>query len=237
MTDGSTRLSLPEAIQELSSTVLGSSTSIADVLDHAVRVAQRTIPGAVEVSITMQNGHPTTVAASGKLAVIVDEQQYDTGQGPCLQALRQGEPISVDDQTTDSRWPEYSARAVACGVGSSFSLPLVAGGETIGAFNSYALTPHAFDEGAKATAENLAAYAGVVLNNAALYFDASSRAGQLEQAMRSRAVIEQAKGILMGSRHCDADEAFTILVKLSQDSHRKLHDVACAVVDESIKPA
>jgi GAF domain-containing protein len=208
-----------------------------EVLDHAVRVAQRTIPGAAEVSITMQNGQPTTVAASGKFAVVADEQQYDTDQGPCLQALRRGEPVAVDDQSTESRWPQYSARAVEAGVGSSYSAPLIAGGQTIGAFNSYALTPQAFDDEAKATADKLAAYAGAVLNNAALYFNASSRAGQMEQAMRSRAVIEQAKGILMGARRCDADEAFAILVGLSQHSHRKLHDVARALVDESTKPA
>jgi GAF domain-containing protein len=236
MTDGSSRLQLPEAIQELSSTILGSSTSMEEVLDHAVRVAQRTIPGAAEVSITMENGHPTTVAASGKFALVVDEYQYDADQGPCLQALRQGEPVAVDDQTTESRWPDYSARAKEAGVGSSFSAPLVAGGQTIGAFNSYGMTPHAFDDDAKATAVNLAAYAGVVLNNAALYFNASSRAGQLEQAMRSRAVIEQAKGILMGARHCEAEEAFAVLIDLSQHSHRKLHDVARTVVEESIKP-
>ena len=81
----------------------------------------------------------------------------------------------------------------------------------------------------------MAAYAGIVLNNVGLYFSATSRADQMAEAMRSRAVIEQAKGILMGQRQCNSDEAFSILVRLSQQSHRKLRDVAMALVDHVIR--
>jgi GAF domain-containing protein len=236
MSDEPTQIQLADAILELSGILLGSNTSMDAVLDLAVRVAQRTIPGADEVSVTIQNGEPKTVAASGKFATIVDEKQYHAGEGPCLEAISRGEPVAVDDLQTESRWPEYTPKAIEAGVGSSFSVPLIAGERTIGAFNAYATTPEAFDDQGKATAENLAAYAGIVLNNASLYFDASSHADQMDQAMRSRAVIEQAKGILMGSRHCNADEAFGILVDLSQHSHRKLHEVARTVVEEMTKP-
>ena len=72
-----------------------------------------------------------------------------------------------------------------------------------------------------------------MLNNAGLYFTATTRADQLAEALRSRAVIDQAKGILMGARRCTAEEAFDILVRLSQQSQRKLRDVAQALVAET----
>jgi GAF domain-containing protein len=184
----------------------------------------------------MANGGPKTVASSGDFAVEVDQYQYDADAGPCLQALRQGETVLVNDQIAETRWPEYTASAVKHGVGSSLSVPLQAGGRTVGAFNAYSLERQAFDAQAQDTAEKLASYAGVVVNNAALYFTAASRADQMAEAMQSRAIIEQAKGILMGARQCDADQAFEILVNLSQNSHRKLREVAQTVVEEMTKP-
>jgi GAF domain-containing protein len=222
-----------EALRSLTTIVLGDH-SFAAVLARAVEVAKDTIPGAAEVSVTMTDGKPTTVATSGPLATQVDESQYDVGAGPCLEAIRVGQTIVVDDQTTDERWPEYGRRAVAAGVRASCSVPLPVDSHFIGALNAYAITAHVYDEQSVKIAEDLAAYAGIVLNNAGLYFTASTRADQLTDAMKSRAVIEQAKGILMGGRRCSADEAFDILVRLSQQSHRKLRDVAQALVDRTL---
>ena len=223
-----------EAIIELASIIL-SSASMEAVLRRATEVAKRTIAGAEDVSVTVEDGHPYTVAASGDFAVAVDETQYAAGAGPCLEALHTGRVVLVEDLTRDARWPEYATHAIEKGVRSSLSVPLRAGEATIGAFNSYSRSAGTFDAEACAAAESLAGYAGVVLNNAVLYFDAASRAEQMAEAMKSRAVIEQAKGILMGSRHCDADEAFRILVGLSQHSHRKLRDVAQAIVNEAVR--
>jgi GAF domain-containing protein len=235
-TAGAGHLDLPTAIMQMSSVVLGETTSIDAVLQRTTEVAKATIPGVYEVSVTMANGKPKTVASSGDFAVEVDERQYDADTGPCLQALRQGETVLVDNLVAETRWPEYTPGAIELGVGSSLSVPLQTAGTTIGAFNAYSLEPHAFDADAQDTAEKLAAYAAVAVNNASLYFTASSRADQMAEAMRSRAVIEQAKGMLMSARHCDADQAFEILVGLSSTSHRKLRDVAQAVVEEMTKP-
>jgi transcriptional regulator with GAF, ATPase, and Fis domain len=112
-------------------------------------------------------------------------------------------------------------------------VPLVVNDRPVGAFNIYSLDPHAFPDDTVNAAEDLALYAAVVLSNAGLYFNASARAEQMTEAMRSRAIIEQAKGMLMVSRRCDADEAFTILVGLSQQTHRKLHVVAQTLVDHA----
>jgi AmiR/NasT family two-component response regulator len=112
------------------------------------------------------------------------------------------------------------------------AVPLLVDDRHIAALNIYGTEPHAFDAAAVRTAEDLAVYAAVVVNNAGLYFSASPRAEQLTEAMTSRAVIEQAKGVLMAGRQCTADDAFAILVRLSQQSRRKLREVAQALIDE-----
>jgi GAF domain-containing protein len=202
-----------------------------DVLTRAAQIAKRSISGAAEVSITMQNGRPLTVAFTGRLAADVDESQYQSGYGPCLDAIRLAQTVVVEDLEHEARWPAYIPRALDAGVRSSVSVPLPVDGRHVGGFNVYGVTAHAFDAEAVAAAEELAGYAGVILNNAHLYFTAASRAQQMTDAMRSRAVIEQAKGILMGSRRCSADEAFAVLVALSQETGRKLRLVAQEVVD------
>jgi hypothetical protein len=89
-------------VRALASIVLGD-LSFDAVLERATQVVKQAVPGADEVSITMQNGKPTTVASSGPLAVDVDESQYDAGYGPCLDAIRLGQTILVDDQSSEAR--------------------------------------------------------------------------------------------------------------------------------------
>ena len=231
---GDDTLRAEQALRDLATIVLGDS-SFEAVLQRATEVTKRAIPGAAEVSVTMrQAGHEVTVAASGPLAVAADERQYETRTGPCLDACETGEVFVVSDLSTDARWPEYAARVGPSGIRSSLSVPLLVDGISVGALNSYSLEPGAFDsDQVQRLVQDLAAYAGIVLNNAGLYFNAASRAEQMAEAMRSRAVIEQAKGILMATRGCSADEAFDLLVRLSQQSHRKLRDVAVALVEQT----
>ena len=99
-----------------------------------------------------------------------------------------------------------------------------------GALNVYATKPDNFDQDAIILAQTFAGYAAVALANAHLYDVTATLAQHMQAAMANRAVIEQAKGIIMGDRRCTADEAFRILSKLSQDSNRKLRDVAAALV-------
>jgi GAF domain-containing protein len=225
-------LDVEDAVKLLFGIVL-SDHSFAGVLLRTAQVAKRTIPGADEVSVTIENSQPRTVASTGSLAEQADDAQYDAGHGPCLDALRYSRTIVVRDQTTETRWPDYGPRAVDAGVRSSVSVPLPVDEENVGGLNVYGQQIDGFDQQAVEIAERLASYAGIILNNAGLYFTASARADQLTEAMQSRATIEQAKGILMGTRRCTADEAFATLVQLSQQSHRKLHDVARALVEQT----
>jgi len=105
--------------------------------------------------------------------------------------------------------------------------------ETVGALNIYARTRDAFDEDAQQIATHLAGYAAVAMINASLYVSTATLSEQLQQALDSRPIIEQAKGILMGERRCSAEEAFAVLAKISLHANRKLSDVATALVEQA----
>jgi GAF domain-containing protein len=158
--------------------------SYGDVLARATTVAKRAVPGADEVSVTIENGSPVTVASTGQLAIDVDETQYEAGYGPCLEAMGSGRTILVDDLEVESRWPDYAPKALGAGVRSSVSVPLPVDAKHVGGFNMYGLTAHAFDADAILLVEEIASYAGIVLNNAHLYVSAADRAEQMTAAMR-----------------------------------------------------
>ncbi|MFG3556977.1 ANTAR domain-containing protein [Micromonospora sp. NPDC047557] len=219
-----------QALAELSRIRL-DEISLDDMLDRVATLASRSVPGAREVSVTLVRGRTGwTAAFTGDLARELDERQYEQHRGPCLDASASGDTVSVPDMTVEQRWPQWAQRARAAGVGSSLSIGLPIQESVVGALNVYGGTVNAFDPPAIAVAEHFAAYAAVALANAHLYDSAATLAEQLREAMHSRAVIEQAKGIIMGERRCTPDEAFALLSKISQDTNRKVRDVAEALV-------
>jgi GAF domain-containing protein len=208
-----------------------SDTDLNGVLQTIADLAKRSIPGASEVSVTLVRGKGThTAAFTGDLALDLDETQYESGHGPCLDASAASATMSVPEITTETRWPQWAARAREIGVNSSLSIGLPVQDTVTGALNIYATKPDAFDDDAIILGQTFAGYAAVALANAHLYDTTATLAQQMQAAMDSRAVIEQAKGIIMGDRRCTAEEAFRILTKVSQDTNRKLRDVAAALV-------
>jgi GAF domain-containing protein len=208
-----------------------SDTDLNGVLHTIATLAKRTIPGAAEVSVTLVRDRKAhTAAFTGELAVNLDESQYETGHGPCLDAAATAATVSVPEIANETRWPRWTPRALEGGALSSLSIGLPIHEKVTGALNIYATKPEAFDDDSVVLGQTFASYAAVALANAHLYDATATLAQQLQAAMESRAVIEQAKGIVMGDRRCSADEAFQILTKISQDSNRKLRDVATALV-------
>jgi GAF domain-containing protein len=127
---------------------------------------------------------------------------------------------------------EFAKAAMARGVKSTLSLPLLAGGRAVGALNLYARVPNGFSAEDEAVGGDPAAAAAIVLVNAADYRAASELSERLTQAMQSRAVIEQAKGMLMSrSPHLDPDGAFDLLRRASQRENVKLREIAQRIVD------
>jgi transcriptional regulator with GAF, ATPase, and Fis domain len=200
------------------------------LLHQVAELARQTIPGAVEASITLIRDEAAHSAAfTGGLALVLDQWQYEHGCGPCLQAAEYAATLSVTDMAHESRWPDWADRSVQAGAYSTLSIGMPIHQSTKGALNVYAADPDAFDDDAVAVGETFAEYAAVVLANVHLYNTQSSLVRHMRAALDSRAVIEQAKGTIMGGRHCTADEAFAILRKTSQDTNVKVRDVATAL--------
>ena len=213
-----------------------ADTDIDAVLDKIAVLAQRAIPGADEVSVTLMRGKGAhTAAFTGDLALACDERQYKRGHGPCLDAANTAATLLIDDMKQETRWSDYTRSAADAGAHSSLSIGLPVHETVTGALNIYATKPDAFDDDAIVLAQTFAGYAAVALANAHLYDTQASLAQHMQAAMETRAVIEQAKGIIIGERRCSPDEAFQILSKLSQDTNRKLRDVATALVAKAYK--
>jgi len=221
------------AFEELARIALADH-SLESVMTKVAALTKSTLPGASEVSVTfVEDGQPRTVAFTGALALELDERQYERGHGPCLDSIDGGEPVRIDSMAAEQRWPDWTARAHEHGAGSSLSIPVPVQREVFAAINIYSTGEHAFDDASLELASTFAAYAGVALANMHLYEAQGKVAEQLQQAMQSRAVIEQAKGILMAQRRCNAQRAFDLLVSASQRSNRKLRDVAQDLVDSA----
>ena len=232
MTDPS-RLQPQDAFAELASITLADH-SLDHVMESVVTLAKRTLGLNGDVSVTLvERGKPATIASTGSLALGLDERQYAQGYGPCLDSIDGGEPLLVKDMPNEQRWRDWAKTAADLGAGSSLSIPVPLQREVSAALNIYSTDRDAFDDATVELAQTFAAYAGVALANMHLYMAQAQVAEQLQQAMQSRAVIEQAKGILMGDRRCTAQQAFDILVRLSQDTNRKLRDVAETLVAEA----
>ena len=206
--------------------------SLEDVLGEVTDIAARGIPGAESTSITLVRGDRAfTAAHTGEMALVADELQYEQGYGPCMDAGRAGVVLRIDDTRTEQRWPDYVPRVLEVGVRSSLSMPLPYQGSTIGALNIYSTRPQAFlsaesEEAATAVAGAVA----VAVVNADAHDRLAEHARNMRVAMESRAVIEQAKGVLMAQRGVDAGQAFDILRDASQRYNRKLRDIAAGIV-------
>lgn len=226
-------LTAPDAYAELAKIVLVAQP-LGAVLARVAELARGLIPDAAEVSLTLvERDRPRSVAFTGPLAVALDERQYESGRGPCLDAAVSGSVITVEDTSHDESYPEFARQAARAGIRSSLSIGLagIVGG-AVGALNVYgSMSP--FDRESRDVALAFATYATVAVTNAAVFAGAVDEAAQLRTAMASRAVIEQAKGILMGHHRCTAEGAFTILRTRSNQENRKLRDVAQQIVDQA----
>jgi GAF domain-containing protein len=224
----------PRAAFEQLGRIVLSEQSMESVLQRIADLAKAVLPGVVEASVSLvAEEKASTVVSTGALAKDLDESQYERGYGPCLHAARGGEAMEIRDARTELRWPGYTETMVARGSLSSLSVPVPVQKEVQAALNLYGLGPDAFDDDSRELGRTFASYAGVPVANMHLYDSTRKLAEHLESAMLSRAVIDQAKGILMGQRRCTAQEAFDVLVTLSQRSNRKLREVAAALVDEA----
>jgi transcriptional regulator with GAF, ATPase, and Fis domain len=212
-----------------------SETTVGEALQRIADITQEAIAAADIVGMSMlgDDGRPTTAVYTDPESPAIDDGQYREGKGPCLDAWRNNEVISVPRvQDVADTYPAFSAACQQHGVHSTLSLPMRAGDVAVGALNLYARLPEGFGEDDASMGRDLGAAGAAVLVNVSAYWTAFELGAQMQQAMESRAVIEQAKGILMaGNRNLTADEAFKLLRMASQREHVKLRDVAKRVVE------
>jgi GAF domain-containing protein len=228
---------LQESLHALARFVVGDAT-VAQTLQRIVDLSAVAIPPVAYTGISMLvEDKVATAVFSDPDAAEIDQAQYAAGTGPCLDAFRYGVMYAIPSTATDTVWPEFSRAARGHGIGSTLSLPLVAGDLRLGALNFYATGEDAFSEGDQEAAEAFATQVAVVLANAQAYWDARALNDQLTEAMKSRATIEQAKGILMAGSKVGPDGAFDLLVRASQRQNRKVRDVAQDIVDQHSPPA
>lgn len=210
--------------------LLLDSPNLAGFLGGVARLAAGVVPSASCGITARRDGQPLTVASSDERAEQVDEVQYGAREGPCLDSLCTGAVIDVPDLASDGRWDSYRPHALKHGVRSSLSLPLAVGNATVGALNLYGDVPHAFDAAARGHAETFAVQAAAALTLVLSRICQAEDTAHLEQALTSRTVIDQALGILMAQQRCNADRAFALLRAHSQNSNRKLRDVAADLI-------
>lgn len=216
-----------EALERLGRLAL-REMSMESLLQAVADTAKSVLPGNPEASIFVKAARgPVTVVSTGQLATDLDEVQYSQGQGPCLHAAAGRELTEITDTRNENRWADYVRRAAEKGNLSSLSVPLIIHDEgTSGALNIYAREARAFDDESRAAATRFAPYAAVAIGNMHDYQSARDMAENLRAALDSRAVIDQAKGILMERHRLTADQAFQMLVHASMTTNTKLRDVA-----------
>ena len=234
MTDTTTGSHPHEDLLSEVSGVLSSVDELHDYLTRTVHAVRRHVTGCDEVGVTLLvDGRPSTAAYTTVTTLEVDAVQYQLDQGPCLDAARDRADVAAtigEGGDAEERWPLFAAAVRSDGIRSLMALPLLSGAECVGALNLYSREPHAFDEFDASVARVAAARAADAIVAVTQLDGAKRLAGQLEQAMASRAVIEQAKGVLMALRGIDEHEAFDWLRTSSQGRNVKVRDLATHVV-------
>lgn len=191
------------------------------VLERLVHAAIQLVPGADEASISVVLGRRRVEsrAPSGDLVRVVDELQERTGEGPCMSAVYEERTVRVPDLRSETRWPEFSAKAAGAGAGSMLAFQLFVQGDNLGALNLVSRKAHAFTEESD--------YVGLlVASHAAIAFADTQKLHQFKDAISTRDLIGQAKGILMERYGITAGQAFIMLVRISTQTNVKLLAVA-----------
>jgi len=200
-----------------------------------VEQAAESIPRARAAGLTLIQGthQPRTLAATDPLVETVDAIQYDTGEGPCLEAIEENDLSASNDLAAESRWPRFCERAVTeTPVRSMFGVRIFLGGDERGALNFYATETSAFSDLDCGIGAVFSTLASLALQNAV----ERRRADNLLVALESSRQIGMAMGILMSRRLITADEAFEQLRKASQHLHRRVRDVAEEVMQTGTLP-
>jgi GAF domain-containing protein len=215
---------------------LFSAGGVTHTLASVVEMSVATIEGCDFAGIFLiDGGEVTTPSHTDTIVVEIDALQHQTGEGPCLDAVRHRLTFYADDLRTDLRWPDFAAQATAAGIRSVLALPLTTDDRS-GALNLYARYPAAFGVVDRAKAAILVSLASLALSVAHSQEDKDRRAEDLHAALITRQIIGEALGILMERERISAEQAFDVLRRASQHLNIKLREVAQQLVDTGQDP-
>jgi len=223
--------------------LVAGARAVGDLLSDVAEFAMHAIPGVDGVSIALLEPHRNDsgvqiCAPTAEFVGEIDRVQYEElREGPCITSMQSGRVTVSGSLGSDDRWPRFGGRVARMAVHSALSLPLAVDGRVIGAINSYARARDAFGDHAVQLASRFAAPAAVSVYNAQLLSRARERTEQLNRALGSRAVIDQAIGIIRSRSGGSADEAFERLKHYSQVENVKLAVVAERLVEEAVRRA
>jgi ANTAR domain len=218
-------------LAERSASLFGLATATPERSLHELTLLTASqVPGCAAVTAALwQDGEPLAQAASHPDPPQLLELQISTGRGPVIEALASGDPVYCADTMTEQRWPDYCAAALDIGVRCSVTLAHLGPAQVTLAL--YGARPRAIAAQQFDVAELLVAYGGALLGAVADYHSSVRTAGQLRDAAESRAIVEQAKGILMQALGCSAEEALQRMRDVSQRNNIRTIAVAKRVID------
>jgi GAF domain-containing protein len=233
---------LHASLADLAGLVAGTMP-IEQVLAQVATFAAKAIPGADGAGVTLlrvegTTSHVEALAASHPFVAQIDEIQYVTlNEGPCVTAALERRTVLSGSLGGEKMWPRFGPRVGRLGVHSALSLPLLLSDHVVGAINVYAHEKDVFDSHAVEFGELFAAPAAVAVHNAQVLASATRLATQLQSALSTRPVIDQAIGLLRARTGATTDEAFARLRQMSQTEHVKLADIAQRLIDEAVRRA
>jgi GAF domain-containing protein len=222
---------LSETFVELTDTMVADF----DIIDFLHVLTSRSVElldvSAAGLLLADPRGELRVVAASSEAARLLELFQLQSDQGPCLDCFRSGRPVAATSLSTDQRWPRFAAAAGQAGFSAVQALPMRLRDQVIGALNLFRATPGAFDPDAVHVGQALADVATIGLLHERSMRRSDTLNEQLQTALNSRVIIEQAKGKLAERLGIDVNHAFTLLRDQARNRNQRLSDLARAFVD------
>src|SRR5581483_2536603 len=223
--------------------IVADARQVSEILQDVAQFASQAIPGVDGVGVTLiKSNDPRpriqTWAVTAAFVEEIDTAQYeDLDEGPCLTSMQSRRPAVSGSLGSDTRWPHFGGRVARLGVHSVLALPLTVDDRVVGAINAYAYRRDAFGDHAVQLGSQFAGPAAVSVYHAQLLATAREKVVRLQRALVSRAVIDQAIGIIRSRSGVSASEAFDRLTRMSQTENVKLHHLAEQMVESAARRA
>jgi GAF domain-containing protein len=206
-----------------------------DVIDVLTMLSDRCVQtldvASAGVMLAAPSGELQVVASSSDTMRDLEIFELQANEGPCVDCFRSGRAVHLDLATIDGRWPLFTARAIEAGFYSVHALPMHLRGRVIGAINMFRTDPGGLEEADVLAGQALADVATIAILQHQAVVDGQTLNNQLNQALNSRIIIEQAKGMVSEAVHLDMDQAFQRLRHHARNHGLRLTDVCVEIVN------